>query len=169
MWQVMRRHRSLVVGALAAGIAFAILILYGMRAGKPVINDPVAVSVQRGGQSLVVIIDRCMELQVTEVRITAEPRNEDAGAQTVLWDYYTPRGASHFSTASTADGNVRTRYTGLGSVHSGDQLVARVYYERESAPKRLRDRDNLFTVFTAVQSSSQIKKFKDINSRSENC
>lgn len=168
MWKVIRQRRNLVASALAAGIAFAILVVFGMRAGEPVVDDPVAVKVENGGQALVVIVDRCTGLHLTEVRIATESQ-DDAEAQTVLWDYYPPRGANHFSTASTTEGHVRTGYRGLGTTKPGNQLVARVYYDRESAPERFKDRDNLFTLFTAVQSPSQIKKFNAISSQNDNC
>ena len=162
----MTAHRWKPFTALVGAAAVVCVIaVYGVRSGAPKVNDPVAVKVEGDGQQLIVVVDRCVGLHVTRVKVVAEPRT-GAGVPLVLWDYSPPPGLNQFSTSSTAAGRVQTAYADLSHVSSDDRLAAYLYYERDSAPAKFRNRDNLVTVFTRVQSPSQLAKFDKINSKS---
>jgi hypothetical protein len=153
------RQVVLLIG-LAVTLLVGGLLAYGLAAGEPVINDPVAVFVENGGTAVDVALTSCRSFEVTDVQIIAVA-NADAlspGPEEPLWDLH-PTDPNerifHLSASTPAAAPIQN----LGVIPAADTLYAVVHYAQATAPKGFTNRASLSKPVDRATSNSDRQKY----------
>lgn len=161
------RLKVAVSVALAVAVGIGSIVAYGLVAGDPGINDPIAVLVQKGGTEVDVAMSSCRHFEVTDVRIVAQADayKDPPGPEEVIWDLR-PANADQrvFHLAATGSG-AAALYTTLTAVPSADSLFVEVDYVQASAPKGFTDRTQLSKPADRTPSASDRRTYDRVLAR----
>jgi hypothetical protein len=155
------RMQLMVSITLCVVLGLGSIVAYGLVAGDPGINDPIAVLVQNGGTEVDVAMSSCRHFEVTDVRIVAQADayGDPPGPEEVIWDLRLVEADQRVFHLAATGSPAAVPYKTLSAVPSADSLFVEVDYVHASAPKGFTDRTQLSKPVDRTSSNSDRRTF----------
>lgn len=159
------------VGFALIAVTFACtgVLVYGNRAGEPRRSDsePLAVHVVQEGDGVEIVIDQCLDFEVTEVELVAFRVIDGIASdqEAVIWRYRPVSSTQTRFIAPAHNGQTLVPFNSLKSLPTSYIFGVYVYYNQKTAPRKFQDRTALSMSFHRSQSKDEVRRFESLASK----